>query len=257
MRYLVTAAVLMISSIASCLASANAHPLDPLTWQEHWVTLEVLRDAGHVDQSTSFSQVRLEQPAKDKVWKWKPGEQTNRSAFVVIRNQTGSYETIVDLTRKKLRSIKPIENAHTMWVAQDFGAGIAAAMGHPEFIDAMKKRGIEDFTFLNCITIPPGYFGTEKEAGKRIGHLRCNIPNGVHNTWPRQIEGLTVVVDVDSGEVLEVIDEGASKLHDTTADFDLDSVGPLREVPGPILISQPDGPGFKVEGHQISWQNWK
>ena len=257
MRDWLTVAVLMVSSMASCFASSTTHPLDPLTWQEHWITLEVLRDAGHVDHSTSFSQIRLEQPSKNKVWGWQPGQETNRKAFVAIRNQSGSYKAIVDLTQRQLSSIKPIKDAHTMWVAQDFGAGVAAALAHPDFIKAMKKRGIKDFTFLNCITIPPGYFGTQKEAGKRLGHLRCNVPTGIRNTWPRQIEGLTVVVNVDSGEVLEVIDEGASKLHDTTADFDLNSVGPLREVPGPIRISQPDGPGFKVNGHLVSWQNWK
>ena len=257
MRYLLIASTLLIFSISSALASDNTHPLDPLTWQEHWTTLEVLRKAGHVDSSTTFMQIRLQQQPKAQVWKWKPGEQISRAAFVVLRNKGDSLEAVVDLNKEKLYSITPIENAHTMWIAQDFGAGVKAAMGHPDFIRAMKKRGIEDFTFLNCITIPPGYFGTEKEQGKRLGHLRCNMPSGVRNTWPRQIEGLTVVVDMDSGEVLEVIDDGASKLHDTTADFDLDSFETLRDVPGPIRIDQPDGPGFDINGHQISWQNWK
>ena len=257
MRYLLIASTLLIFSISSGLASENSHPLDPLTWQEHWTTLEVLRKAGHVDSSTTFMQIRLQQQPKAQVWKWKPGEKRSRAAFVVLRNKGDSLEAVVDLNKEKLYSITPIENAHTMWIAQDFGAGVKAAMGHPDFIRSMKKRGIEDFTFLNCITIPPGYFGTEKEQDKRLGHLRCNMPIGVRNTWPRQIEGLTVVVDMDSGEVLEVIDDGASKLHDTTADFDLDSFETLRDVPGPIRIDQPDGPGFDINGHQISWQNWK
>lgn len=257
MRYLLTASTLLIFSISSGLASDNKHPLDPLTWQEHWTTLEVLRKAGHVDSSTTFMQVRLQQPPKAQVWKWKPGEEMGRAAFVVLRNKGDNFEVVVDLSTRKLRSMTPIVDAHTMWVAQDFGAGVEAAMSHPDFISAMKKRGIEDFTFLSCTTIPPGYFGTEKEQGKRLGHLRCNMPTGVHNIWPRQIEGLTVVVDMDAGEVLEVIDDGASKLHTTTADFDLDSIETLRDVPGPIRINQPDGPGFDINGHQISWQNWK
>jgi primary-amine oxidase len=257
MRYLLTVLTLLIFSISSGLASDNKHPLDPLTWQEHWATLEVLRKAGHVDSSTTFMQIRLQQPPKARVWKWKPGEKISRAAFVVLRNKGDSFEAEVDLNNRKLRSITPIEGAHTMWVAQDFGAGVEAAMSHPDFIDAMKKRGIEDFTFLSCVTIPPGYFGTEKEQGKRLGHLRCNMPTGVRNIWPRQIEGLTVVVDMDSGEILEVVDDGASKLHNTTADFDLNSFETLRDVPGPIRINQPDGPGFDVNGNQIAWQNWK
>ena len=187
MRYLLIASPLLICSLSSGLASDHSHPLDPLTWQEPWTTLEVLRKAGHVDSSTTFMQIRLQQQPKAQVWKWKPGEKISRAAFVVLRNKGDSLEAVVDLNKEQLYSITPIENAHTMWIAQDFGAGVKAAMGHPDFIRAMKKRGIEDFTFLNCITIPPGYFGTEKEQGKRLGHIRCNMPSGFRNTWPRQM----------------------------------------------------------------------
>ena len=38
---------------------------------------------------------------------------------------------------------------------------------HPDFIAAMKKRGITDFTFLRCLALPPGYFGTDEQRGRR------------------------------------------------------------------------------------------
>ena len=103
-------------------------------------------------------------------------------------------------------------------------------MQHPDFVEAMKKRGIEDFTFLDCLVIPPGYFGTEEEKGRRLGHMRCTDVQGVRNTWPRQIEGLTVVVDLNDGSVVEVVDEGALPMHSTTAEFDLASLDAVREV---------------------------
>jgi primary-amine oxidase len=34
-------------------------------------------------------------------------------------------------------------------------------------------------------------------------------------------------------------------------------MGKLREVPGPFEVRQPLGAGFRVEGHEVSWQNWK
>jgi Cu2+-containing amine oxidase len=35
------------------------HPLDPLSFQEYWTSLEVLRDAGHLNEETRFSIVNL------------------------------------------------------------------------------------------------------------------------------------------------------------------------------------------------------
>ena len=65
---------------------------------------------------------------------------------------------------------------------------------HPAFIEALKKRGISDPTFLSCSALPPGYFATEEQRGKRIAHITCSDPRGVRNIWPRGISGLTVVV---------------------------------------------------------------
>ena len=42
------------------------------------------------------------------------------------------------------------------------------------------------------VTIPPGYFGTEEQRGRRVGHVTCNDARGVRNSWSRQIGGLTV-----------------------------------------------------------------
>ena len=63
------------------------HPLDPLSWQEYWAVLEVLQETGHLDKETRFSQVTLQEPSKDLVWKWSPGDSFPRSAFAVVRQK--------------------------------------------------------------------------------------------------------------------------------------------------------------------------
>jgi hypothetical protein len=37
--------------------------------------------------------------------------------------------------------------------------------------------------------------------------------------------------------------------------FDKSSAGSLREVPGPITMQQPSGPGFRLDGQTVSRQN--
>ena len=39
--------------------------------------------------------------------------------------------------------------------------------------------------------------------------------------------------------------------------YDADSQPKLREQPKKIDITQPDGPGFEVEGNLISWEGWQ
>ena len=253
-------ALLLLLSLAVATTPAHSqgvqHPLDPLSWDEHWTTLEVLRDAGHLDPETRFSQLRLREPDKAAVWGWSEGDAISRASFAVVRQGSEAYEAVVDLVARELVSWNALEGVYPNWISEEFGAAVEAAMTHPEFIEGMRRRGIEDFTFINCVAIPPGYFGTPEEKGRRLGHVRCSDATGVRNTWPRQIEGLTVVVDVEKGEVVEVVDEGAPPLHSTTADYDSASSGEPREVPGPFHVEQPQGPGFVLDGHQVEWQNW-
>jgi len=73
-------------SFALCLAAAPVaaqrveHPLDPLSFQEYWAVLEVLRDAGHINAETRFSIVNLHQPDKDVMWGWSKGRDFPREA---------------------------------------------------------------------------------------------------------------------------------------------------------------------------------
>src|SRR5262249_25704735 len=80
---------------------------------------------------------------------------------------------------------------------------------------------------------------------------------GVRNPSSRQIEGLTTVVDLNEKKVLRVVDEGVIPMPSTVADYDPASIGKLREVPSQIKIDQPLGPGFRLNGHVVEWQNWR
>jgi Cu2+-containing amine oxidase len=79
----------------------------------------------------------------------------------------------------------------------------------------------------------------------------------VRNTYPRQITGLTAVVDLNAKRVLRVVDEGLVPVTSAVADYDPASIGPPRDVPSPMRVDQPLGPGFRLEGHIVEWQKWR
>ncbi len=233
------------------------HPLDPLNFQEYWQVLDVLRDAGHVDDETRFSLVNMVQPPKELVWKWNKGENFPRSAFALVRQGEQTHKAIVDLRSNKLTSWKELKNIQPNWLSEEHSVLKKEIKKHPDFITAMEARGIEDFTFIDCQVGPPGYYGTDEQRGRRVGNVTCRDPRYVRNTWPRRIEGLTIVVDLNAKKVLRVVDEGVVPIPDTVADYDPTSIGETREVPGPIRIDQPLGPGFKFDGSTVEWQNWR
>jgi Cu2+-containing amine oxidase len=80
------------------------HPLDPLTFQEYWTVLEVLRNAGHLNDETRFSIVNLHEPPKDLVWSWVQGQDFPRDAFAVVRQGADAYEALVDLKQRRVVS---------------------------------------------------------------------------------------------------------------------------------------------------------
>jgi primary-amine oxidase len=238
-------------------AQIPKHPLDPLNFQEYWTVLEVLRASDHLDDATRFSIVNLREPAKAMVWAWSPGKEFPREAFAVVRQGADAYEAVVDLKQRRLASWTKLHDVQPNWLDEEFQAMVGQVKQNPEFIAALKKRGITDLTFLRCSGVPPGYFDTEEQRGRRISHIQCSDSHGVRNSWPRQIPGLTAVVDLNAKRVLRVVDEGVIPVAKTVADYDPASIGEARKVPGPIRVDQPSGPGFHLDGNVVGWQKWR
>ena len=253
--------------LAPPVLAATAHPLDPLRFDEYWTVLEALHASGKVDPETRFSIVTLEEPPKELVWRLEgvgPGAEAPaaaagipRRAFAIVRQKEKTWEAIVDLGTRQVASFREVAGAQPNWLEEEFVAAIDEVKKHPDFVAAMKKRGITDFTFLECGGGPPGYYGTAEQRGRRIAHVGCTDVRGVRNDWTRRIEGLTVVVDLGKKEVLRVVDEGVVPVPTVSADYDADSIGPAREVPSPMRVDQPLGPGFRLDGNTVEWQRWR
>jgi primary-amine oxidase len=253
---------LLITLVAALIASPTAlaaqqHPLDPPTWQEHWAALEVLRDAKRIDDSTKFSLVLLHPPNKAATWSWKPGQPVPRSLLLVTRRGPMTSEAVVDVAGRKLVSWRDVPGAQAPWLGSEFEEMEQNVKGHAEFIAAMRRRGVTDLFFIRCGGGPPGTFGLPEEQGRRLAHVNCRDSRTVRNGWTRGIEGLTVVYDMDAGEVLRIVDEGVVPIPSTVADYDAGTVGAPQANAHPIRVDQPNGPAFTLNGHQVSWDNWR
>ena len=94
--------ILLASLVAAQPTNAADHPLDPLSYQEVWRVLELVRSAGHMDRETRFSQLTLHEPPKQAVLAWHPGAAMPRKAYAVVRQGKDAFEAIVDLAADRV-----------------------------------------------------------------------------------------------------------------------------------------------------------
>jgi primary-amine oxidase len=231
------------------------HPLDSLTSPEYWTTYEVLRASGKVDADTRYPMVQLKEPPKEEVLAWKPGQPIHREAFVVVWKGKQTFEAVVDLKGKKLVSWTEVKGVQPNIVREEENEITAAVMADAGLQAALKRRGITDLNSVFCFVSTPGYFGTPEEQGRRLFHVECGEQYGARED-AGPISGLTVVWDADAKKALRVIDTEIVPIVPVPGNFDKSSVGSLREVPSPITMQQPLGPGFRLDGQTVSWQKW-
>ncbi len=247
---------LALASLSQTASAQVNHPMDPLSWQEYWTVLEVLNAEGHVNDETRFSQVLLQEPTKDIGWGWQHGDAIPRAAFAVVKQGASTFEAVVDVKNSRLVAWTEVRGVQPNWLNEEFFSMTSVVKEHPEFVEALERRGYTDLTFIECVTLPPAYFDKPEWRNRRVGQVNCEDSRGIRNTWTRQIEGLTAIVDMNAREVLEVVDEGVVPVPTGNADFDDASVGPLRKHAAPIRVEQPLGPGFKLAGHEVAWDRW-
>ncbi len=252
---------LVLFTIALGVAGRTAeaqvdHPMDPLSWQEYWTVLEVLESEGHLNDETRFSQVGLREPSKTTGWRWEPGGEVERAAFAVVKQGAQTFEAVVDVGTARLVSWTEASDVQPNWLSEEFFAMSGVVKEHPEFVAALERRGFTNLMFVECVTLPPGMYDRPEWKNRRVGQVNCEDTRRVRNTWTRQIEGLTAIVDMNTEEVLEVIDEGIVPVPTVNADFDDASIGPPRTHAAPISVEQPLGPGFTLNGHEVVWDRW-
>ena len=245
----------MFAAAAPIHAQAPKHPLDGLTAPELWTIYQALQASGKVDEKTRYPMIQLHEPPKEEVLAWKPGQPMRREAFVVVKKGAQTFEAVVDLKGQKLVSwteVKGVQPPSPEEEQDDFKDEIKE---NAEVKAALKKRGITDLGTVECGGYGTGYFGTAEEQGRRLFRVSCGQQFGALENWG-PIEGLTILWDANEKKVLRVIDTGVVPVPHAEANYDVASVGKLRDVPTPISVQQPLGASYRLDDQSVSWQNW-
>ena len=263
MRTLCAAAALLAlmqpAWVVPSLANSN-HPLDALTEAEIRTVKQTLADAGYVTDDTRFPALTLAEPEKSTVLGWSPGDEVGRSAFVTLRQGPTTHEAIVDLDAGEVTAYREVEGVQSNILLEEWETALTSTTSSPEWQAAMGKRGYDTFDNLFCAPLSTGWFGDDQDKyeGARILKVPCFDTEGAdNNLWARPIEGLYTVVDLISGEVIDVVDNKVVPVATEVPRYADGEIEGAREPLKPIEIAAPQGPNYERDGGVVEWQDWR
>jgi primary-amine oxidase len=231
------------------------HPLDGLTTQEYWTVHDVLQKSGHLNDTTLVSSLLLHEPAKDKVLRWKDGDALHREADVILETDGKTIESRVDISNQSVESWQEISGVQAPITGTELDNLSDAVKKDPRVIAALKHHGITDLGSLRCEPIPLTFNVFPEQAGHRIGYGDCTDSHGVYHAWGRTIEGVYFVADITEQKVLNVIDNEVMPMPKGDIDYE-EADSTARVGTRPILVTQPEGPGYTIDKGEVVWQNW-
>ncbi len=237
----------------------KTHPLDPLTAEEITKATKAVKASKHYKDTIRFTQIRLADPSKEKVWEWSFGEghDFSRQAIFTVVDGRKVIEGTVDLESEKVLRWEHIEGAHGMVTFDDFLAVQEIVTNSDAYKKALKKRGIDDVGKVVATPLTVGYFGGDDDLKHELKLLKVvsYLDVGDGNYWAHPIENLVAVVDLEKKSILKIEDDGVIPVPMTPRPYDGRNQETIANVK-PLMVVQPEGSNVSMSGNTISWQNW-
>lgn len=193
-------------------SDAPRHPLDPLTANEiNRVRAIIQSHEVFADSSAPYAlhSISLEEPDKPLVLGWRKGDPLPpRRASVVARVGGRSRVLTVDIASGTVEVVgEGPTSGYPMLTIEDMTSATWAPFSDAKFNSTVVGRGV-DLGDVACLPISSGWYGAAEE-GRRLVKVQCYSMEGTANFYMRPIEGLTVLVDLDSKRVIDIVDKGS------------------------------------------------
>ncbi len=240
--------------------------LDPLSADEITAVTAAVRGSSQFEalsRRTRFITITLREPHKDVILALRDqpdAQMPPREAEVVLLDHGvgGAYEVVVSVNDGAIVDWRRCEGVQPLATVDELGEAEELVRLDPDFQAALRRRGVTDFEMVQIDAWAAGNFGYEDEVGLRLARCVAFLRDRPgDNEWAHPVDGLIALVDLNRLEVLGIEDHGVVPVPPEPGNFDPGSVGPLRTDIAPLEITQPEGPGFVVEGNVVTWQGWQ
>jgi primary-amine oxidase len=233
----------------------SSHPLEPLSAAEIMGTFAVIEGDKRFPPGAFFPIVQLKEPRKQEVLAWSPGQPFRREAFANVYDPPSNalYEVVVDIRRGRVASWDARPGLQPAVYTTEYNDADALTRADGRWQSAMRSRGLDprdvylDVWAPGDIEIPPGV-----KPGTRLLRALSFFRGSLPNPYDRPIEGVLVTLDMNARSVVEVLDTGVRPVDMATSG----SSPTTRSGLQPLVVTQPKGPSFQLDGHAVTWQNW-
>ena len=238
------------------------HPLDPPTKTEIETAARLVKQ--HLGDTVYFCSAALQEPSKSELGSYRTGQQYPRRLRLngydnpPAESCDGGFDAIVDLSDQTVK-LRRIESGQAPIGYADVVRAVTITKEDENWQAAMRARGVTDF---KLVQIDPWPAGGYQHPSIPIGH-RCHRAisfvreDPQDNGYAHPVQGLIAHVDLTLGRVAHLEDHGIVPIPEESGRYNELSQPKLREAPKSISITQPDGVGFSVNGHEIEWEGWR
>jgi primary-amine oxidase len=239
----------------------QAHPLEPLDAAEVQQAVALLKKLPDFNATTRIISIMLSEPAKSTVYAWPECPIPAREAVAVLFDNAANRALAVTLdlgTGTVLKSEAGPEGAQPTLSIDEQVECEQAVLASETFKAALQRHyGISDTSLVMVDIWSAGNYGSEEDGTRRLTRPLCFLRSDPSdNGYARPIEGIRPVVDLNLMQVIRVEEHGKWPLPPRPGNYAADRVPNQRADIKPLLITQPEGPSFSLDGRRINWQNW-
>jgi len=140
---------------------APGHPLDPLSADEIRAAVSILRSQGGLGPATRFVMISLAEPPKPAGLDFGSGPAPDRAALVITYDKAATliHESVVSLTAGSVVSRVAVPDRFPSYIAEDMFTVEELVRSDPRWQEAMRRRGVTDFSLAMIDPWPSGYLG--------------------------------------------------------------------------------------------------
>ena len=235
-----------------CFGSSLLHPLDPLNPTEidqirHIIEKSLLGSLPNL----TFHFVDVEELDKQDVLKWLSYKEIkpNRQAKVVIRARDETYELLVDLTIGSMISNQVYSGyGYPPLTFSELFRASKLPLKYPKFKKSILRRGL-NLSEVSCVPFTIGWFG--ERVTKRALKVACFYRGGSVYVFARPIQGISVLVDVDTMKITMYTDRLRAPVPKAEGTDFQSPKGKHNSTTCNVTNG-----GFTIEGQNVKWGNW-
>jgi primary-amine oxidase len=252
-----------------------AHPLVPLTADEHRAAYEIARahfaaSSALPDDGLLFPYLALREPSKASVLAWRGGAFAREATLHVLHAASNrTWVATIDLRTSTVSGLMLLPaGTQPAVTAEEYVIADALVREYQPWQEAMRARGVDpDDVYIDVWApgdqaLPPTVLsslphGSDTRLLRALAFLRGASVDDYdgsepQNPYVRPIEGVVVSIDMNRGVVAHMTNTVIRPVSSETGNASTRRTG-LQ----PMRIVQPNGSGFEIEGQRVTWQNWQ